>query len=119
MRNFPDESKLPSGFAADVAERAINGSILRVELEHMSRQSCRKWFPFMRALAATRSLWAIRERYAVGSYTGLSWCPNKGLGCVTGQTAVPDDTVPLRCLSGSANCAQAHTRERSSTCISR
>ena len=88
MRTYPDETIFPVGFDEDNLMKGTHGGVMRHELESNSRQTCRKWFPYIKALAAKHDLRAIRERHAVGSYTQFVMVP------IPQPTTRPQDDPP-------------------------
>jgi hypothetical protein len=66
--DLPDRTWFPSWFDNWVVGHATDGGIMCTE-ERVSGQNSDRWFPYMKELAASRDLKAIRERYAVGSFT--------------------------------------------------
>ena len=79
MRTYPDETIFPVGFDEDNLMKGTHGGVMRHELESNSRQTCRKWFPYIKALAAKHDLRAVGSAMRSGLTPNSSWFPFRSL----------------------------------------
>jgi hypothetical protein len=72
MRNKPDPTKITVAMKEAISHDAKHGGILRTTIERITGQTCARWFPFMRELAASCGMRCDRIHPVKGMQGGFT-----------------------------------------------